>query len=77
MEQVSAYKASDGVLYATADECQEHEVSLLWRARIDEFQKSSFSPYPSGAQASMTARVIVAWERFKTAPRAVPEAPDA
>jgi len=66
MEQISAYQATDGALFKTADECQEHEVSLLWRQRIDEFTASGMNPYPSGVHASMAARIIVAWERFKT-----------
>ena len=49
-----------------ADACQDYEVSLVWRNRIDEFQKSGLSPYPASPHASMAARVIVAWERFKT-----------
>jgi len=65
MEQVSAFKANDGALFATLAECQEHEISLHWRSRIDEFQKSGMSPYPTGAQAGLTFRVIVAWEQFK------------
>ena len=76
MEAVQAYQASDGVLFKTADACQDYEVPLVWRNRIDEFQKSGLSPYPASphasmaarviAHASMAARVIVAWERFKT-----------
>ena len=66
MQQVSAFQATDGALFKSADECQEHEVSLLWRQRIDEFTASGMNPYPAGAQASMSRRIIVAWERFKT-----------
>jgi len=66
MEQITAFKASDGAIFVTADECQEHEVSLLWRQRIDEFTQSGLNPYPSGAQFGMARKVIVAWERFKT-----------
>lgn len=62
VEQITAFKASDGAIFATADECQEHEVSLLWRQRIDEFTQSGLNPYPSG----MARKIIVAWERFKT-----------
>lgn len=64
MEQVTAFKSSDGAIFLTADECGEHEVSLLWRARIDEFNASGLNPYPS--QSTMCRRVIAAWERFKT-----------
>jgi len=66
MERIEAFKATDGALFATADECQNHEVSLMWRSRIAEFSASGQNPYPNGAQASIAARIIVAWERFKT-----------
>ena len=66
MEQVSAFKATDGALFSSPDDCQEHEVSLLWRSRIDEFTASGLNPYPSGAQAGMCRKIIVAWDRFKT-----------
>jgi hypothetical protein len=67
MEQINAYKASDGRLFETADQCQEHEVSLLWRVRIDEFMQSPLCPYRAGtAQAGMMGRMIIAWENFKT-----------
>ena len=36
MQQVSAFQATDGALFKTADECQEREVSLLWRQRTDK-----------------------------------------
>lgn len=66
MKQVTAFEASDGALFSSADDCQEHEISLLWRSRIDEFTALGLNPYPSGAQAGMTKKIIVAWERFKT-----------
>ncbi len=66
MEQITAFKASDGALFETGGDCQEHEISLLWRARIDEFTASGLNPYPLGAQASIGRKIIVAWERFKT-----------
>ena len=28
MEQVTAFKASDGAIFETVDQCQEHEVSF-------------------------------------------------
>lgn len=66
MEEVTAFKASDGALFSNPGDCQEHEVSLLWRARIDEFTASGLNPYPTGAQAGMCRKIIVSWERFKT-----------
>ena len=66
MEQVTAFQAKDGALFPTIEKCQEHEISLIWRDRIIEFTDSGMNPYPSGAQAGMCRRIIVAWERFKT-----------
>ena len=66
MEQITAFRASDGAIFGTADECQEHEVSLQWRARIDEFSASKLNPYPKGTQLGVARKIIVAWERYKT-----------
>ena len=66
MEQVTAYKATDGAIFGTQAECQEHEFSLMWRDRINEFSASGLNPYPSGAQHGMCKKVILAWEQFKT-----------
>jgi hypothetical protein len=66
MESVQAYQASDGNIFKTIAECQEHEISLIWRERIAEFSKSDVNPYPSGAQTSMVRKIIVAWETYKT-----------
>ena len=66
MEAVQAYQASDGNIFKTITECQEHEISLIWRERISEFNKSDTNPYPSGAQTSMVRKIIVAWETYKT-----------
>lgn len=66
MEAVQAYQASDGNIFKTITECQEHETSLIWRERIDEFNKSGTSPYPSNSHAGMVRKIIVAWETYKT-----------
>lgn len=65
MEQVAAFKASDGSLFEAQGQCEAHEISLLWRDRIETFNQSGLNPYPRGAQSFMSAKVIVAWERFK------------
>jgi len=66
MEQVTAFKASDGALFSNSDDCQGYEISLLWRSRIDEFTASGLNPYSSGIQSGMCKKIIVSWERFKT-----------
>jgi hypothetical protein len=72
MQRVQAYKASDGALFHTEEECREHEASLLWRDRIGEFLESPLCPYRKGAHVNMTQRIIVGWEQFKESRAATP-----
>ena len=65
MEQISAYQATDGALFKTADECHEHEVSLLWRDHVDSFVESSMNPCRGTLDDSVPKLVIFSWERFK------------
>ncbi|MBU3944350.1 MAG: hypothetical protein KJ900_05270 [Proteobacteria bacterium] len=51
MEQVTAFKASDGTLFFTTNECQLHEISLVWRGRINEFLDSEINPFPAKGNA--------------------------
>lgn len=68
MNKIEAFQASDGVLFATKEQCQTHESSLTWRTRINEFVESDFCPYQRGtAQEGMVHKVIVGWEQFKEA----------
>ncbi len=67
VEKVEAYRASDGALFPSTQQCQEHEVSLVWRARIAEFMASTFCPYTTGTPAGISPKIIVAWEQFKEA----------
>jgi hypothetical protein len=66
MEQVTAFKASDGSLFNTPDDCQTHEVSLIWRSRINDFLESGMNPYPAKGHASVYRKVLIAWEQFKS-----------
>jgi len=65
MEEVRAYKTTDGKIFGYQEQALEHEESLKWIDKINEFSESTFCPYTSGAQNSMMAKTIVAWERFK------------
>lgn len=65
MEKVEAFRANDGALFSTPDEAAEHEISLVWRARVEEFANTPLCPYPNGAHRGMVNKIIVAWERFK------------
>ena len=66
MDQVQAFRSTDGALFATADEARNHETAQQWRARLDVFAKHPLCPYPSGAQRGMLNKVVVAWERYKS-----------
>jgi len=65
MKIIEAYQSSDGMIYPTLSQCQEHEASLQWREKIAEFTNSELCPYKKGIYASMLARTIVCWEQFK------------
>jgi len=66
MEQVTAFKTSDGALFSIPNECQLHEISLVWRSHINEFLESEINPYPAKGHAPAYRKVIIAWEQFKT-----------
>jgi hypothetical protein len=65
MEQVTAFKASDGALFNTSKKCQAYEISLVWRSRIDDFLESEINPYPAKGNFTANRKVLIAWEQFK------------
>jgi hypothetical protein len=66
MEEVKAYKTSDGKIFPYMEQAQDHEDSLKWIGKINQFIESTYCPYTSGAQNSMMVKTVVAWEKFKT-----------
>ena len=66
METVQAFKASDGKLYETLLYCQEHEISLRWRKKIDEYIASPYCQYQKSVHKNMCSNMIIGWEQFKT-----------
>jgi len=65
MKLIEAYQASDGALFPTLNQCQEHEVSLQWRSKITDFVQSELCQYKTGAHNGMVGKIITAWEQFK------------
>lgn len=63
MEEIKAYKATDGKLFATSDECQEYELLLIANTIMNEFIASEF--YPAYYSNSTAKQVIQNWEKFK------------
>lgn len=65
MQQDQAFRATDGQLFETMEECAQHEVSLTWRQQIAEFLECPAFPYRKGAPQAMAYKIIILWERFK------------
>lgn len=66
MEKVDAFKANDGSLWKTEQECLAHEVTLKWKEKIENFLRWEHCPYRSGtAQGNMSFKLLSAWEMFK------------
>jgi hypothetical protein len=65
MERVAAYRAQDGKLFETPEDCLEYEFEITWTPQIVEFLQSPLNKYTQGTTLSIARNVIVAWERFK------------
>ncbi len=65
MQQITAFKATDGRIFETTVEVEEYEFQLSWGGRVDEFMRSSLCPYPSGLHKTMAQKTIIAWEAYK------------
>jgi hypothetical protein len=66
METIQAYRASNGQLFETEVKCEECEVSIRWREKIDAFISSSFCEYQKSVHRSMCRKTIIGWEQYKT-----------
>jgi hypothetical protein len=64
MVKVTAFKASDGSLFETPRECDEHEAALIWRGKVDEYLNSDANDYV-GPMRGVARRAILGWEMFK------------
>jgi len=65
MQEITAFKASDGRIFETSSEAETYEFQLSWDERVEKFMSSSLCPYPSGAHRAMIQKTIVAWEAYK------------
>ena len=65
MQEITAFKASDGRIFETSSEAEAYEFQLSWDERVEKFMSSSLCPYPSGAHRAMIQKTIVAWEAYK------------
>lgn len=65
MEQINAYKATDGSLWEDPTKAELHEIFLKKKMIIEEFLNDSLNPYQGTAQKNMVRVAIVNWEFWK------------
>ncbi len=65
MEQVKAFKTSDGTLFDSKDQAEKHEQFLKHSSVIEEFLDSELNPY-NGPQRVIARNTIVNWQLWKT-----------
>lgn len=65
MKEVTAFEASDGKIFATANSCVMWEEHLRWKEKIGEFMASEDNCYKGSPQQTMVTNSIIAWEVFK------------
>jgi hypothetical protein len=65
MEQIKAFRTSDGNLFDTAEQAEKHEAFLKHSDVVDQFLDSDLSPY-KGPQRVIARNSIINWELWKT-----------
>lgn len=65
MEQVKAYKTSDGTLFDNAAHAEKHETFLKHSNVVEAFLDSETNPY-TGPQRVIARNSIINWELWKT-----------
>jgi len=65
MKPVTAFQASDGTLFPTAEAAEKHEMSLSKRTIIEEYLDSDLNAYTGHAQRGMARVAVINWELWK------------
>jgi hypothetical protein len=65
MEQVQAYKTSDGKLFDDSLQAERHNIFLKKQMIVDEFLDSNLNPYYAMAQKTIARSSIINWELWK------------
>lgn len=65
MEQVKAFKTSDGTLFDSEDQAARHEAFLKHSNVVEEFLDSDLNPY-NGPQRVIARNSIINWQLWKT-----------
>ena len=66
MKPITAFQASDGTLFPTAESAEKHEMMLTKESVVDEFLDSHLNPYTGHAHRSMARNTVVNWELWKS-----------
>jgi hypothetical protein len=64
MEQIQAFKTSDGTLFDDPQQAERHELFLKKSMIIEEFLDSDLNPY-TGPQRVIARNTIINWELWK------------
>jgi hypothetical protein len=70
MKEVTVFEATDGQLFNTKEECEQHEKALGYQQEIERFLESDLCQYKGGAYPRILRNGITAWEQFKLLPPA-------
>lgn len=65
MEQVQAYKTSDGKLFDDPLQAERHDIFLKKQMIVEEFLDSTLNPYHAMAQKTIARSSIINWELWK------------
>jgi len=65
MEQIQAFKTSDGKLFDDSTQAERHELFLKKQMVVEEFLDGGLNPYQAIAQRSIARSTIINWELWK------------
>jgi hypothetical protein len=65
MEQIQAFKTSDGKLFDEPLQAERHELFLKKQMILEEFLDGELNPYQSMSQKSIARSSIINWEFWK------------
>lgn len=66
MENIVAFKASDGTLFEVQEQAERHELFLANESVIEDFLNSSVNPYTGVAHRGMARQTVINWELWKS-----------
>lgn len=65
MQQVQAFRTSDGKLFDEPLQAERHELFLKKQMIVEEFLDGELNPYQAIAQRSIARATIINWELWK------------